>query len=76
MAVPSDGSYGVPEGLMSSFPCTTSGGSWSIVGGLSIDAFSQGRLDATVAEMIEKMSGHGAGHLQQIERLKKEAASK
>ena len=54
MAVCSDGSYGVPEGLMSSFPCTTANGEWDIVTGLDIDAFSQGRIDATVAEMVEE----------------------
>jgi malate dehydrogenase len=53
MAVPSDGSYGVPEGLVSSFPVTTSGGTYSIVQGLSIDGFSQQRIDATVAELAE-----------------------
>src|SRR5438874_8256283 len=46
MAVPSDGSYGVPEGLISGFPCTTNNGEWSIVQGLDIDAFSRGRIDA------------------------------
>ncbi len=54
MAVPSDGSYGVPEGLMSSFPCTTKDGVWSIVGGLDIDEFSRGRIDASVAELGEE----------------------
>ncbi|MGH3507551.1 MAG: malate dehydrogenase [Nocardioidaceae bacterium] len=54
MAVCSDGSYGVPEGLISSFPITTSGGDWSIVSGLEIDAFSQSRIDATVAELGEE----------------------
>ena len=54
MAVPSDGSYGVPEGLISSFPCTTADGSWSIVQGLDIDDFSRGRIDATVAELGEE----------------------
>jgi malate dehydrogenase len=53
MAVVSDGSYGVPEGLVSSFPVRTSGGSWSIVQGLEIDEFSQGRIDVTVAELVE-----------------------
>ncbi|HEY2430813.1 MAG TPA: malate dehydrogenase [Acidimicrobiales bacterium] len=53
MAIPSDGSYGVPEGLVSSFPVTTSGGTYSIVQGLSIDGFSQQRIDATVAELAE-----------------------
>ena len=54
MAVPSDGSYGVPEGLISSFPCTTSGGSYTIVPGLEIDAFSRGKIDASVAELAEE----------------------
>ena len=54
MAIPSDGSYGVPEGLMSSFPVTCSGGEYSIVQGLQIDEFSQTRIDATVAELVEE----------------------
>jgi malate dehydrogenase len=54
MAVPSDGSYGVAEGLMSSFPCTTKDGTYSIVQGLSIDDFSRGRIDASVAELAEE----------------------
>ncbi len=54
MAVPSDGSYGVPEGLISSFPCTTADGRWSIMGGLELNDFSQSRLDATVAELVEE----------------------
>jgi len=54
MAVPSDGSYGVPEGLMSSFPCTTSKGTWEIVQGLDIDEFSRSRIDASVAELAEE----------------------
>ena len=49
MAVPSDGSYGVPEGLISSFPCTCVNGEYSIVQGLDIDAFSRARIDASVA---------------------------
>jgi malate dehydrogenase len=51
MAVPSDGSYGVPEGLVSGFPVTTSGGAYEIVQGLDIDEFSRGRIDASVAEL-------------------------
>jgi malate dehydrogenase len=51
MGVPSDGSYGVPEGLISGFPCTCSGGEWSIVQGLDIDAFSRAKIDASVAEL-------------------------
>ena len=54
MAVCSDGSYGVPEGLISSFPVTTSGGDWSIVEGLDINEFSRGRIDASVAELAEE----------------------
>jgi malate dehydrogenase len=51
MAVPSDGSYGVPEGLVSGFPCTASGGTYQIVPGLEVDEFSRGRIDASVAEL-------------------------
>ncbi|MFM7687387.1 MAG: malate dehydrogenase, partial [Actinomycetota bacterium] len=54
MAVPSDGSYGVPEGLISSFPCTCSNGDWSSVQGLDINEFSRGRIDASVAELMEE----------------------
>jgi malate dehydrogenase len=54
MAVRSDGSYGVPEGLISSFPVTTTNGDWSIVQGLEIDDFSRGRIDATVAELADE----------------------
>ncbi|MEO8815385.1 MAG: malate dehydrogenase [Mycobacterium sp.] len=54
MAVVSDGSYGVPEGLISSFPVTTNNGDWSIVQGLEIDAFSRGRIDKSTAELAEE----------------------
>ena len=54
MAIPSDGSYGVPEGLISSFPVTTSGGAYEVVAGLEHDTFSQERIDATVAELSEE----------------------
>jgi malate dehydrogenase len=54
MAVPSDGSYGVPEGLISSFPCTCVNGEYKIVQGLEIDAFSRARIDASVAELAEE----------------------
>ena len=54
MAVPSDGSYDVPEGLISGFPCTTKNGEWSIVPGLDIDPFSRERIDASVAELGEE----------------------
>ncbi len=51
MGVPSDGSYSVPEGLISGFPCTCSNGEWSIVQGLDIDDFSRSKIDASVAEL-------------------------
>jgi malate dehydrogenase len=54
MAVRSDGSYGVPEGLVYSYPVTTKDGSWEIVQGLEIDDFSRGRMDATAAELTEE----------------------
>jgi malate dehydrogenase len=54
MSVPSDGSYGVPEGLISSFPCTCANGDYSIMQGLDIDAFSRARIDASVAELLEE----------------------
>ena len=52
MGVPSDGSYGIEEGIIAGFPCTASGGEWSIVQGLEIDEFSRGRIDASVAELV------------------------
>jgi malate dehydrogenase len=54
MAVYSDGSYGVPEGIISGFPVTTKGGEWSIVQGLDIDDFSRARIDATAGELVEE----------------------
>jgi malate dehydrogenase len=51
MAIPSDGSYGVPEGLISSFPVTTSAGSYQIVAGLDLEEFSRSRIDASVGEL-------------------------
>ena len=54
MAVASDGSYGVPESLISGFPCTTKDGKWSIVPGLDIDPFSRARIDTSVAELGEE----------------------
>ena len=53
-AIVSDGSYGVPEGLVSSFPVTSSGGEWEIVQGLDVDDFSRTRIDASVAELAEE----------------------
>jgi malate dehydrogenase len=54
MAVPSDGSYGIAEGIITGFPCTTKNGEYEIVQGLEINEFSQGRIDATVAELREE----------------------
>ena len=54
MAVPSDGSYGVPEGLISSFPCVCKDGKYEIVQGLEIDDFSRGKIDASVAELVDE----------------------
>jgi malate dehydrogenase len=51
MAVVSDGSYGVAEGLISSFPVRTSGGEWEIIQGLPVNDFSRGKIDASVAEL-------------------------
>ena len=53
-AIPSDGSYGVPEGIISSFPVTSKDGKWEIVQGLEIDDFSRSRIDASVAELQEE----------------------
>ena len=54
MAIPSDGSYGVPEGLISSFPVTTAGSSYQVVAGLDLEEFSRTRIDASVAELGEE----------------------
>ena len=54
MAVHSDGSYGIPEGLVYSYPVTTKDGDWEIVQGLEIDDFSRGKMDATAAELVEE----------------------
>ncbi|GLW98735.1 malate dehydrogenase [Microtetraspora sp. NBRC 16547] len=53
-SIPSDGSYGVPEGLISSFPVVSKNGKWEIVQGLEIDAFSRERIDASVRELVEE----------------------
>jgi malate dehydrogenase len=54
MAVVSDGSYGIPKGLVSGFPCTCSDGEWKIVEGLDIDDFSRQRIDASANELAEE----------------------
>ena len=57
MAVPSDGSYGIDEGVVFSYPVTCSGGDYRIVEDLAIDDFSRARLDATEAELREEREG-------------------
>ncbi len=52
--VPSDGSYGIPEGIISGFPCVSRDGAWEIVPGLEIDDFSRSRIDASIAELQEE----------------------
>jgi len=62
MGVPSDGSYGIPEGLVCGFPCTCEGGQWKIVQGLEIDDFSRARIDASVQELVgesDTVAGQG-----------------
>jgi malate dehydrogenase len=54
MGVYSDGSYGIPEGLIAGFPVATEAATWSIVDGLDIDDFSRARIDASVAELVEE----------------------
>ena len=54
MGVPSDGSYGVPEGLLCGFPVTCAGGSYQIVQDLELDDFSRARIDASVAELVSE----------------------
>jgi len=62
MGIASDGSYGIPEGLISGFPCTCAGGEHTIVQGLDIDDFSRSKIDASVAELESErdtVSGQG-----------------
>ena len=54
MAIPSDGSYGVAEGVISSFPCVVKNGKYEIVQGLEIDPFSRAKIDASVAELLDE----------------------
>jgi len=57
MGVPSDGSYGIPEGIVYGFPVIANAGGWDIVQGLEIDAFSRERMDRTLAELEEERAG-------------------
>ena len=54
MAIPSTGDYGAPEGIITSFPCTSSGGDYAVVTGLEIDQFSQAKIEASWAELVEE----------------------
>ena len=54
MAIPSNDSYGIGEGVFAGYPCTCSGGEYTVVEGLSVGEFSRGRIDATVAELREE----------------------
>jgi len=54
MSIPSDGSYGVPEGIISSFPCVCRDGNYEIVQGLDIDDYSRGKIDASAAELVSE----------------------
>ena len=56
MAVPSDGSYGVQEGLISSFPCVVKDGKYEIVQGLEVNDFSRAKIDASVAELADEQA--------------------
>jgi malate dehydrogenase len=57
MAIPSDGSYGIPAGVIYSYPVTCANGRYQIVQGLSIDEFSRAKLDATHRELLEERDG-------------------
>jgi malate dehydrogenase len=57
MGVPSDGSYGIPEGVIYGYPVTTRGGSYQIVKGIEISEFSRKRMDATLKELHEERDG-------------------
>jgi malate dehydrogenase len=57
MAVPADGSYGIPDGVIYSYPVTVSNGEYRIVPGLSVDHFSRKRMEATHAELREEREG-------------------
>jgi malate dehydrogenase len=57
MAVPSDGSYGIPAGVIYSYPVTTKNGEYSIVQGLAIDEFSRKRMDLSNVELREERDG-------------------
>ena len=57
MGIPSDGSYGIPDGVIYGFPVTTAGAGYQMVKGLEIDAFSRSKMDATLKELEEERAG-------------------
>jgi malate dehydrogenase len=57
MGIRSDGSYGIPEGLIYGMPCTCAGGKYHVVKGLEIDHYSREKMDATLAELSEERDG-------------------
>jgi malate dehydrogenase len=57
MGIPSDGSYGIPEGIMYGVPVTCEGGQYHRITGLEIDAFSRERMDLTLKELLEERDG-------------------
>jgi malate dehydrogenase len=57
MAVPSDGSYGIKEGVVYSYPVTCANGDYKVIQGLAIDDFSRKRMDATDKELREERDG-------------------
>ncbi|HPR07270.1 MAG TPA: malate dehydrogenase, partial [Denitromonas sp.] len=57
MGVPSDGSYGIPEGIIYGVPCITENGEYKVVKDLEIDAFSRERMTVTLNELLEEREG-------------------
>jgi malate dehydrogenase len=57
MGVPSDGSYGIPEGVIYGYPVTCKGGKYEIVHGLAVNEFSRARMEATLKELLEERDG-------------------
>ena len=59
MGIPSDGSYGIPEGVVYGYPVTCEGGRYKIVKGIPVSEFSRARMDATLKELHEEREGIG-----------------
>jgi malate dehydrogenase len=60
VALPSPGVYGIPEGIVASLPVRAVGGSWQVVEGLEVNEFSQARIDASVAELVDERAAVAA----------------